>query len=161
MSAAVEDAYLAALPRREGKIWVAIDTHQIPYWGRGKLIQFQIGRSPVVGNHVSATMARRAGDRGDQERARPRSSGQLSAPSQSHCHRLPAPGSESGHWIQIERAQGRPTPIREPRAFRAQHVGGLGLFDCDGTDIVLHRSAVDLPCTYDLPWTHCAVRLVA
>jgi hypothetical protein len=42
---AVQDAYLATLPYREGKIWVAVDTHQIPYWGRGKLLQFQKGWS--------------------------------------------------------------------------------------------------------------------
>jgi hypothetical protein len=42
---AVQDAYRATLPHREGKIWVAVDTHQIPYWGRGKLQQFQKGWS--------------------------------------------------------------------------------------------------------------------
>lgn len=42
---AVQDAYLATLPHREGKIWAAVDTHQIPYWGRGKLTQFQKGWS--------------------------------------------------------------------------------------------------------------------
>ena len=41
----MQDAYLATLPHREGKIWVAVDTHQIPYWGRGKLTQFQKGWS--------------------------------------------------------------------------------------------------------------------
>src|SRR5947209_2066756 len=45
MRAAVEDAYRAALPHRTGKVWVAIDTHQVPYWGRGKLTQFQKGWS--------------------------------------------------------------------------------------------------------------------
>jgi hypothetical protein len=42
---AVQDAYLATLPYRTGKIWVAVDTHQIPYWGRGKLARFQKGWS--------------------------------------------------------------------------------------------------------------------
>jgi hypothetical protein len=42
---AVQDAYLATLPHRSGKVWVAVDTHQIPYWGRGKLTQFQKGWS--------------------------------------------------------------------------------------------------------------------
>jgi hypothetical protein len=42
---AVQDAYLATLPPRSGKVWVAVDTHQIPYWGRGKLQQFQKGWS--------------------------------------------------------------------------------------------------------------------
>src|SRR5947209_12542085 len=45
LRAAVQDAYLATLPHRQGTIWVAVDTHQIPYWGRGKLTQFQKGWS--------------------------------------------------------------------------------------------------------------------
>ncbi|GAC1401458.1 MAG: hypothetical protein NVSMB52_15290 [Chloroflexota bacterium] len=64
--------------------------------------------------------------------------------------------------LQIEQAKARPTHTHEPRAFRAIRVDGLSLFERDGTDIVLHRSAaVDLPRRYALPWTHCAVRLVA
>jgi hypothetical protein len=31
--------------RREDRIWVAFDTHQVPYRGRGKLKQFQKGWS--------------------------------------------------------------------------------------------------------------------
>jgi Transposase DDE domain len=31
---AVEAAYLAELPRRAGRVWVALDSHQLPYWGR-------------------------------------------------------------------------------------------------------------------------------
>src|SRR5262245_12157385 len=42
---AVEAAYLAELPKRTGRIWVALDAHQIPYWGRGKLDYFQKGWS--------------------------------------------------------------------------------------------------------------------
>lgn len=42
---AVQDAYRATLPHRSGKVWAAVDTHQIPYWGRGKLTQFQKGWS--------------------------------------------------------------------------------------------------------------------
>ena len=33
--AAVEAAYRAELPQREGRVWVAIDAHQVPSWGRG------------------------------------------------------------------------------------------------------------------------------
>jgi hypothetical protein len=40
-------------------------------------------------------------------------------------------------------------------------VDGLGLFEREGSDIVLHRPEVALPCNYALPWTHCAVRLAA
>lgn len=43
--AAVEAAYLAGLPQRRGRVWVALDSHQAPYWGRGKLDRFQKGWS--------------------------------------------------------------------------------------------------------------------
>ena len=46
--AAVEAAYLAELPRRAGRVWAAVDAHQVPYWGRGKREQFEKGWS---GNH--------------------------------------------------------------------------------------------------------------
>jgi DDE family transposase len=42
---AVEAAYLAELPRRHGRIWAALDAHQVPYWGRGKLDRFEKGWS--------------------------------------------------------------------------------------------------------------------
>lgn len=45
---AVEASYLAELPRRDGRVWAAIDAHQVPYWGRGKLERFRKGWS---GNH--------------------------------------------------------------------------------------------------------------
>ncbi len=47
--AAVEAAYLAALPRRTGRVWAAIDAHQLPYWGRGKLDRFQKGWAGAQG----------------------------------------------------------------------------------------------------------------
>src|SRR5690349_12229078 len=34
--AAVEAAYLAGVPQRTGRVWAALDAHQIPYWGRGR-----------------------------------------------------------------------------------------------------------------------------
>ena len=43
--AAVETAYLAELPRRQGRVWAAVDAHQIPYWGRGQRDRFQKGWS--------------------------------------------------------------------------------------------------------------------
>jgi hypothetical protein len=43
--AAVEAAYLAALPHRAGRVWAALDAHQLPYWGRTKLDWFQKGWS--------------------------------------------------------------------------------------------------------------------
>lgn len=49
--AAVEAAYRAELPRRRGRIWVSIDSHQVPYWGRGKQERFHKGWS---GNHGRA-----------------------------------------------------------------------------------------------------------
>ena len=42
---AVEEAYLHSRAVVPGKVWVAVDTHQVPYWGRGKLTQFQKGWS--------------------------------------------------------------------------------------------------------------------
>ena len=43
--AAVEAAYLAGLPRRAGRVWAAVDAHQVPYWGRGQLDRFEKGWS--------------------------------------------------------------------------------------------------------------------
>jgi hypothetical protein len=42
---AVEEVYLHSRSVLPGKVWVAVDTHQVPYWGRGKLGQFQKGWS--------------------------------------------------------------------------------------------------------------------
>jgi hypothetical protein len=46
--AAVEAAYLAELPRRTGRVWAAVDGHQVPYWGRVQRARFEKGWS---GNH--------------------------------------------------------------------------------------------------------------
>jgi hypothetical protein len=322
LRAAVEEAYLASLPPRTGKIWVALDTHQVPYWGRGKLVQFQQGWSGSHSRRLRGYRVALAVDtdtgaiiipsgspsyrsahgsclvRGKRRDGRlialiarhlrqllgPRLAGIVAdcgftskrsvaalrqrgvpfilgfarsspirawllalSPQQRRwltdggavrlgvCPwddrlRLFALGARSptdrrGPWVyvtslrsagpqwlavtyrqrwraeqaieeaknghdldhlvsyrlhpnriaigfrllarnlaiglQIEQAKGRPLHIREPRAFRAQQVDGLGLFARDGTDILLHRSAVELPRSYALPWTHCAVRLVA
>jgi hypothetical protein len=48
LRAAVEAAYRAELGRRTGRVWVAVDAHQVPYWGRGQPDAFQKGWS---GNH--------------------------------------------------------------------------------------------------------------
>src|SRR5690242_923886 len=42
---AIEASYLAELPRREGRVWAALDAHQLPCWGRGKPGRFQKGWS--------------------------------------------------------------------------------------------------------------------
>ena len=42
---AVETAYLAELPRRAGRVWAALDAHQLPYWGRGQLGRLRKGWS--------------------------------------------------------------------------------------------------------------------
>jgi hypothetical protein len=42
---AVEAAYLAELPRRPGRVWVALDSHQLPYWGRGQCERLRKGWS--------------------------------------------------------------------------------------------------------------------
>src|SRR5205823_11480291 len=49
---AVEAAYLAELPRREGRLWAALDAHQLPYWGRGKPEQFQQGWAGAQGRRL-------------------------------------------------------------------------------------------------------------
>lgn len=43
--AAVEASYLAELPRHPGRVWAAVDAHQLPYWGRGHGRRFQKGWS--------------------------------------------------------------------------------------------------------------------
>lgn len=45
LRAAVEETYLRSRAAVPGRVWVAVDTHQVPYWGRGKLTQFQKGWS--------------------------------------------------------------------------------------------------------------------
>jgi hypothetical protein len=49
---AVEASYLAELPRRAGRVWAAIDAHQIPYWGRGKVDRFQRGWAGAHGRRL-------------------------------------------------------------------------------------------------------------
>jgi hypothetical protein len=66
--------------------------------------------------------------------------------------------------LQITDADARPEPIREPAAFRAAHVDGLGVFTLDDHDphaVLLHRHQPTGAATYSLPWTHRVVRLVA
>jgi len=46
--AALEAAYQAELPRRRGRIWAALDSHHLPYWGRGQRERLCKGWS---GNH--------------------------------------------------------------------------------------------------------------
>lgn len=45
LRAAVEAAYRAELPRRTGRVWAAVDAHQVPYWGRGRTSRFTKGWS--------------------------------------------------------------------------------------------------------------------
>jgi hypothetical protein len=45
---AVEAAYRAELPRRAGRVWAALDAHQVPYWGRSQQDRFGKG---WAGNH--------------------------------------------------------------------------------------------------------------
>ena len=63
--------------------------------------------------------------------------------------------------LQLHEAAGRPPVIREPRAFRATSVEGLGLFRCHAGAILLTPLAPTTPRVYHLPWTHQAVRLIA
>ena len=43
--AALEAAYRAELARRPGRIWAALDAHQLPYWGRTQLDRLRKGWS--------------------------------------------------------------------------------------------------------------------
>jgi hypothetical protein len=45
---AVEATYQAERPRRTERVWVSLDSHQLPYWGRGQRDRFQKG---WAGNH--------------------------------------------------------------------------------------------------------------
>ena len=49
---AVEAAYQAELPRRSGWVWVALDAHQLPYWGRGQKEWFPKGWSGSHGRRL-------------------------------------------------------------------------------------------------------------
>src|SRR3712207_494120 len=66
--------------------------------------------------------------------------------------------------LQIHDADARPTTIREPAAFRAAHVDGLGTFALDDHDpqaVLLRQHQPTGAATYALPWTQRVVRLVA
>jgi hypothetical protein len=63
--------------------------------------------------------------------------------------------------LQLHEAEGRPAVIREPRAFRATWVEGLGLFQWHRGAILLTPLAPSAPRVYHLPWTHQTVRLIA
>jgi hypothetical protein len=63
--------------------------------------------------------------------------------------------------LQIADADARPATIREPVAFRAAHVEGLGTFVHDRQTIVLTRPGAVPDQIHHLPWTHRTIRLVA
>jgi hypothetical protein len=71
------------------------------------------------------------------------------------------PAGPGLHGRAALRADARPASIREPAAFRAEHVDGLGTFTTDGPTILLARPRPDPEATYPLPWTGRTVRLVA
>jgi hypothetical protein len=306
----VQEAYLATLPHRPGKVWVAVDTHQIPYWGRGKLSQFEKGWSgshsrrlrgyrillavdtetgaiitfllvrgktrdgqliALVARHLRRLLGKRlAGIVADcgfttkrsvaamlqsrvpfilgfarsrpirarlaalspQQRRWLRGGGAVRLGTCPWDDRLRlfalgarSPTDKRGPWVyvtslrsagpqwlaqtyrqrwraeqaieecknghdldhlvsyrlhpnrvaigfrlvarnlavgfQMEQAQGRPEHIREPVAFRAEHVDGLGIFEQTGGVLLLHRGAVQDERLYDLSWTGCSIRAAA
>jgi hypothetical protein len=63
--------------------------------------------------------------------------------------------------LQIREAQGRPEIIREPRAFRAEHVDGLGSFIQQGQCLLLRSLRATDQQHYDLPWTNLVVQVAA
>jgi len=50
--AAVEASYLAELDHREGRVWAAVDAHQLPYWGRGQKGKLKKGWSGAHGKRL-------------------------------------------------------------------------------------------------------------
>ncbi len=63
--------------------------------------------------------------------------------------------------LQIADAQARPAVIREPRAFRAAHVEGLGLFAAEARTITVAPVQPTTPSTYHLPWARLTVQTAA
>jgi len=63
--------------------------------------------------------------------------------------------------LQIKDADRRPDRIREPAAFRAAHVDGLGTFATDGSTILLARQHPTHEDSCALTWLGRTVRLVA
>ncbi len=308
--AAVEAAYLAELPRRSGRVWAAVDAHQVPYWGRGKPDRFAKGWSgthsrrlrgyrlylavdadtgqvitfllvrgrardadllAVVARRLRGLLGRRlaglVADSGFTSRAAVQAllatkvpfilGFARSAPIKAHLRTLSgqqrrwlrdggairlgacpwdprlrlfvvgarAPGDTRGPWVyvtslrswgprrlattyrqrwrveqgieellngmdldhlvgyslhpnrvaigfrllarnlaiglQIRDADARPAAIREPAAFRAAHVEGLGTFIQEHQTILLARPTATPGQVHHLPWTHRTVRLVA
>lgn len=63
--------------------------------------------------------------------------------------------------LQITKAQGRPETIREPGAFGAEHVDGLGAFVQRGPLLLLTPLRPQPKQTYTLPWTQLIVQVAA
>jgi len=298
LRAAVEETYLRSRAEMPGRVWVAVDTHQVPYWGRGKLGQFQKGWSGspsrrlrgyrlliavdtetdqiitfalargkvrdqsliallarrlrcllgkrlagivagcdftskrslaalvetgvpfILGVARSRPMRRRLAALSSQQRGWTRRGGAVRLGTCPWDERLQlfalgarSPTDKRGpQWLattyrqrwraeqaieealngndldhpvsyrlhpnrvaigfrllarnlaiglQIKDAQGRPDTIREPRAFRAEHVDGLGSFVCLGDFVLLRDLHPGEQTTYRLPWTQQTVRLAA
>ena len=63
--------------------------------------------------------------------------------------------------LQIADAQARPAVIREPRAFRAAQVEGLGLFCQSARTITVAPVQPATPGLWHLPWAHLTVQVAA
>jgi hypothetical protein len=63
--------------------------------------------------------------------------------------------------LQLATAEQQPSPIREPRAFRAAHVDGLGTFTVDGRTIILRPLRPSRTQHFHLSWTNRMVHLAA
>ena len=305
LRAALEAAYLAELPRRPGRVWAALDSHQLPYWGRGQrerlrkgwsgahgrclrgyrlylavdtdtgqLITFALLRGDARDHRLTAVLARHlrrlagiVADSGFTSRAAVTALRAARIPfilgfarsarirtrlatltgqqrrwlQQSGAIRLGlcpwdrqlqllaltarTPSEDRGPWVYVTNIQGlnprglaalyrqrwrveqvidelvhghdldhlvstrlhpnriavgfrllarnlalglqlqeagvRPTPLREPRAFRATHVEGLGLFVQRESTIWLVPYQPSPPHTWHVPWTHRTICLAA
>jgi hypothetical protein len=161
---AVEEAYLRSRSTLPGRVWAAVDTHQVPYWGRGKLGQFQKGWS---GSHSRRLRGYRLLLAVDTE------TGQVIIPSGS-------PSCRSTHGSALARGKVRDQTLIALLARRLRHLLGKRLAgivaDCGFTSKRSLPALVDTGVpfilgfahlhpgdreTYDLPWTQCTVQLAA
>ena len=121
-------------------------------------------RAETLAAHLSPALAGRAGHRGVAQRPGPRPPGRLSPAPQPRRHRLAPAGPQPGHRPPDPRRRRPARRIREPAAFRAAHVDGLGTFAPDDRDpraLLLARHRPTEAAVYSLPWTDRIVRLVA
>ncbi len=73
----------------------------------------------------------------------------------------PKASSFSEDDLAARRVAGKRAVFREPAAFPAAHVDGLGTFGCAVRSILLMYAQLPPATTCRWPWTDCTVRFVA